>query len=858
MSQLLDSLFIAFNGEPITGRVPPRVVLHGDVPPSVIAEAAYAYDAFRKQRSVSIIDTHVTEDFLSGGGFMAVHSHGDVDDIEIWGSAPSADLKLPHALVVVASWRTKPTIYKRVELPGAPRYWKTDPTLVPQAAKEILAYNAVELITAQGAFFIAPAVKNSVALWGVDRRDAPNYGTTTQDRAPVPINLRVGTALNSRRSKVHYSFDGLVKNGDATLYTMTPPAHILANQNDGLNYLPSDSTTSASELALNMYRTAYVAETTGAFRAAGERVKRTADTTYEQVERFDTLMYLPPARNDIKTTPKDAGPFNGIWTYSGNWNQFHYSLETGGYYTHTNYSATSYGEQWHLGPLLQPYTNVTTYNARWGVKHFKVGKLVELYGDVAFTKGFGQIVGDETDHGQVAALASYGAVEYAKLYSRFSYPMDGIIRGGGISTYTYTNWYFGDSYPWPYYINLAKNGRMDSSSFSTIADGVARLSLGWLDVKVMDLKALGSMSGSYDVENKQGLTNIDPAHVAAATTTEFVAHDVVPPSYPDETPYPRVFKVGYAQYAAWVGGHPSISAEMATQRANHDGTISGTPKKDICRNKVSYDYATDYIIDYDHRARFCALIRVRVEAVDHHYVDSGLTGYGQVINKVSDPTYTVTISFVSKWMNSETGSVVSAAVELVKETGVTRKGFELYTFEYTNPYVYPSAEADGTRRMKIKMPPRLALPLELTSQFANLSRHQGVNPHIASEHYRPAHVVHKSRKGVEFNALVGNTGRPYHKYPPGMLYARTFKLSDFSDALWLLRALKIDARENDTQDSEVSWPYFYFPVIGGSLASTRHVELRDGVLVNWSDAIPTDGGGSAPSPTSREIKLYRV
>lgn len=856
MSQFLDSLFISFSGEPITGRVPPRVVLHGEVSPEVIAEAAHSYDTFRKQRGVSIIDTHIAEDFLAGGGFMAVHSHGDIDEIEIWGDAPQSELKLPHALVVVASWRAKPTIYKRVEQAGSQRKWVIDKTPVPQAVKPIRAYNSVEFAASGSPYYIMPAAKNSVTLWGVDRRAAPNIGQLTQDRLAVPINMRIGSAVPAPHAKAHYSYDGKVFDGAATLYTMTPPSNILLSGLDGLNYLPSGTTTNGKELALNMYRSAAITETIKFLRTAGERIKRTAESTYERVERFDTDVVLPPLRNDIKETAGEVGPLVGIWTFSnGRWNEFRYSLDQAGYYSYTATGSHNYGEVWHLGPLLQPVSLTQHYFAQWGVVFHAVVASEELYSKLAFTKGFGQIIGDETDHGVVAALTERDVVQYARLFSRFSYPMEGVIRGGEISTYTYSSYYFGDTYPLPYWMNLSKAGRKDLSSFASIADGIVRLELGWTDVKVMDLKGVGSMTGSYDITNKNGLTNIDQAFIDEATTSDYVDHDVVPPSYPDDAPWPRIFVVGVAQHSTWAAGHPSISAEIATNKANNDGLVPGSPTETFCHNACSYDYITDYIIDYDHRARFCAMLRVRVQADGHHYTDQGAPVRGIPTNKVRDPMYTVTISFVSRWMNSETASIVSASVELVKEQGVTRQAFEMYRFEYTNPYAYPFGEADGVNKMKVKLPPRIALPLELTTQFANLSRHQGVNPNFAGENYDPTAVPHRSSKGIEFSVLAGNRGRLYHKYPPGMLYARTFKLSDFSDALWLLRALKIDATENDLPGS--SETYFYFPVIGGNLASTRHVELRDGVLTTWSDNLPATEG-EIPAVWARNIELYRV
>ena len=107
---------------------------------------------------------------------------------------------------------------------------------------------------------------------------------------------------------------------------------------------------------------------------------------------------------------------------------------------------------------------------------------------------------------------------------------------------------------------------------------------------------------------------------------------------------------------------------------------------------------------------------------------------------------------------------------------------------------------------------------------------------------------------------------PHEKYVTGQLYARTFKLSDIQESLWLLRALKVDAIEGDTQpiDGPIRPSWFYHPVIKAALDVVRHIEVRDGVIGNWSDNLEGVVSGypptAAPPPAvlARDIKLYRV
>ena len=85
-----------------------------------------------------------------------------------------------------------------------------------------------------------------------------------------------------------------------------------------------------------------------------------------------------------------------------------------------------------------------------------------------------------------------------------------------------------------------------------------------------------------------------------------------------------------------------------------------------------------------------------------------------------------------------------------------------------------------------------------------------------------------------------------------LVYGRTFKLSDFPDALWLLHSTKCDASEDGTGSD-----WFYMPTLKATIDNdTFHVEVRDGVHETWSDEFAP--GPDQPLAAAREIKLYRV
>ena len=124
----------------------------------------------------------------------------------------------------------------------------------------------------------------------------------------------------------------------------------------------------------------------------------------------------------------------------------------------------------------------------------------------------------------------------------------------------------------------------------------------------------------------------------------------------------------------------------------------------------------------------------------------------------------------------------------------------------------------------------------------------------------------QSTEGIEYSYLDGGSVIPHEKYVTGQLYARTFRLSDIYESLWMLYQLKFDAVEDNFQpiDGPTKPTWFYHPAIKAALDVQRHIEVRDGVIVQWSDNLPGPTTGYPPTPeppppaTDREINLYRV
>jgi hypothetical protein len=121
----------------------------------------------------------------------------------------------------------------------------------------------------------------------------------------------------------------------------------------------------------------------------------------------------------------------------------------------------------------------------------------------------------------------------------------------------------------------------------------------------------------------------------------------------------------------------------------------------------------------------------------------------------------------------------------------------------------------------------------------------------------------ESHKGVEYSETDKNgvLTKRVHKYSPGMLYARSFKLSDYPDAYWLIKATKCGARKDDAGPGPDSGPeYFYIPSLGAALSSDRvfDIEVRDGIMTNWTADIPGDTGAAELPEGMKRVNIYRI
>lgn len=263
-------------------------------------------------------------------------------------------------------------------------------------------------------------------------------------------------------------------------------------------------------------------------------------------------------------------------------------------------------------------------------------------------------------------------------------------------------------------------------------------------------------------------------------------------------------------------------------------------------NTGSYTFTSRYAIDFDQKGQFYAAIKVVVECSGAEWRESGV--FEGNMSVYADPDYAVSIYLETNWK----GTV--AETELLTVTA-SRPAFEFTVLQKQNPYYWRVINQPEKQTMFVRTPPSFGIPAEGMSQIPTICTHQGVNPHLVCADVRPDAVGNvQSTAGIEFSTIKKGQITPHKKYVTGQLYARTFKISDFPDSLWLLHSTKCDVKEND---GLIGPSWFYMPALKAAIDSTTfRVEVRDGVHEHWSDEFMP--GSSPPAFISRVTKLYRV
>lgn len=773
----------------------------------------------------------VRTETMPDGSRVKFISNGGMHTVQLWPAGGGQNVtRLPHGFVVKTPWRI-PFIYKY--RPGTDA-WTIADDAVPQVMKDTTVGGYNLEVRMSPAPLVYPAIydKQPLDLWDYGPHKAPKMGSAVY---MVPALLQTIGDDGAPKFSVpgaHYLKDyAVVDAGGVQLYAMTVPGPVLTPP-ETPTPLPGCTDASGVAAALQLVRKAQTSETADiwTYRFCNQALTRTDRTTYAAGEYNVVDITAPLADNGIPantTVVNNMGLTPAVTLFAirfdslGAWG----SGSNGGVNTNG-----LYGSVRRPFDLSSPATDVS----------------LQLTGSKS--PGPTRII-DKT-----IALPSYDSIEYAKLELDLTYPETSYFRGGK-STWGAT--YTAAAGERGYSRERCESDRYDAQVTLSAAPDV-RLDLSWTVAHLYQGSVSGTLLGALYTD-----TESDHKRGGDLGQFTFAIADGTPPVDPPNTTYDQYFDI-------WAGLDNLLPGWLSEWNAFPVPTpppftgsattldIVTTPKNQPLYCTGDYSLTSRYIIDYDHRARFMAAIRVDVQCSGARW-DQKVGGYLGQLAKTSDPTYVVSIYFESNW-NGVT------AQQLLATATCTRAAFEFQTRFVRNIYYYPSDDTQVP--FTYYMPPEISLPAEALDGLVNTALHQGVNEHLVARMVYPAvpdGMV--SEAGIEYTDVTSSgdvvTVTKQNRFVDGQLYARTFKLSDADiiNALWMLHPLCVDAPRDNGYPADGTEPvmWYYMPDLGNTIANTSfHIEVRNGVIEQWSDHCPPTDGTAIPAPTARDIKLYEV
>lgn len=803
---IINDRFISFGGEPIPGRVLPRLVVYvNQVQGWQLDEIGSLYLKFCMANAVSVADYQVLERRLVDGTRVRMTSINSIDTIQVWPPAPGGEEKIPHGFAIATSWADGVSIYGKdsdqwdIRFPAPQFTYDGDASTIQ-----------VERVV-DGRLFILPVVIPYAPSPASHRWDWAKHvlpAVEFSDPRPVPVPLQRGS-LEIDPHDVDYAIGDTVYNKDGVeLYRAEEPPHILLDEEDLLHQFPANIDVAGSVLVLNTWRQAVISQTAGIvqFRFCSEALQRVAAEAgnYLLKERQVTDILTMPSINSVVTVSEST-----TWDVNdADLNRpflTDYPPETGfSMYVDSIASMVSGA----AGVVIRPRTNdflesfTTTTSRKFPYHALKQGAQSEQIVE----KIISVPVSDSYDYVSLATIYAYPVTDklWRNVTAQKVLDYNGFPRSNNFNT------------GWD-----AISDRIDSN-YKVEGRPYAELRMGWCDLKIFEGDVTGEMSGKHhkNTTTRRYAGDFTYNHYNILYSTAPFGTDAI------EAKYQRLLSDDIGP----------ILVAIHDEYASTPTTL--TEQKSIPRNSVDYELTSRFIIDYDHKAHFYAAIKVVVKC--HGAKWAGSEDFPYILDLVSLPTYDVTISFESNW------SGVTAERELLTASAVM-PGFDFRSVREVDVWRYPATET-----LTFYMPPTHAIDSSALGQLGMILNHQGVNQNLAVEQVMDGKDEFASVTGLDFSFIRNNREIPHGRHATGLIYARTFTVGEISGATWLLTATRCDASFKNLPDGE---PWYYMPQLGDDIANKKfHIELRDGVLVDWSDELE-----DAPADkTERIIKMYQV
>jgi len=782
----------------------------GHLTPQQFAQVQHAFFIHLMAVRTSSAGYMVRDTQLPDGSRVRMVSNSGMHTVQVWPALFAHErLALPHGFAVRTDWHM-PTILGY--MPGSNTWGIHNVPPVLQIRDEA-PMSDNQIVRAGAAFVVV------LPMVYVDKRNAiwdyaPHHVRNDYGDGAVPVNTSFVVEGTTRfyPHKYHFAFHDKIKSlKGVDLYTMVPAAQIA---DEPAVYFPANTDSNGNYVLLQGYRVASTSIINPDFllwRFWSEVLQRTAMEVYTLSTREDVDVNTP-----IGTSQSHTAVVTGDLGEDGNIELFMVQFMTNG------------GISWFPGwgkPSIA--FNVVRYFLDFSGPPNNSSAVYNYVGT--------EVAGAIRTFSNAIALPSDLGIEYIALEVNLGYTGADYFRGGYARRSFSTNLIITGSSTYGVY-DWTKH-RRDSQRKQSGSPKV-KLSLVWAEVMLVDGVVQGELDGRLYIDMQEVFRQVAPSSQALVWTVAGM------PPYNWETDPTGELSKAYIQA---LSGDYGFDAEW--QAAKPSGHVETTLADIPVTNTGSYTLTSRHIIDFDARARFWAAIRVEVICAGAAWKQNPGSYRGDLIVD-TNPSYDVKIYFESYW------NTVRAQQLLLTASG-SKPAFEFIKTHALNVYVYPGD--DSSAPLDYYLPPQLSLGRDFMEGLLNLGSHQGVNTHLASADVRVGLPDGTdSPTGHELSYVEDGMEKPHRRRATGMLYARTFTLadSDIKKALWMLTQLTIDARLNNLEGNPDLW--YYFPAIRAALTTKFHIELRNGVIEQWSDTLPGSESKPQPAAVDRDIKLYQV
>ena len=870
---LLNNNFMTFGGESVTGRVPTQMIVYApegyQLSKMQQGAVSHVYKLFCDAVRVSVAKYHIQNRILPDGTKVRMESNNGVDRVMVWPVGGGEENKMPHGFAVRSetdNWLT-PFIYGLIVDDDGGRAWKAKSDIVPQVKKQVRGTTRIiRKPVGKDYYMMLPLVYGDGGTG--ETRKLFDYwahgakvvsGSSGSDPVtPVAIVAYEGTGLIEFH-KPHLVVDGKVRTFDqegnaVQLYAHEPPTPILLEPEDP-HFLPALVDSKGDRLVLSSYRRAIIAPTfpIGQYKFKSEKLKL-LEGVYVNDGTVSASLILKPQGENVSVMTNtydytlDESPEDSLFVR-------YFAASLGGGVTGVTWVWRGYDD------VLFSWDGFIY----WGIVMTEMDTTPRRspVDGVGFVQKYEETPAENPAETALFYVGKSEELSQVKLQTWLKYPITRYWRGGWKEAGLFS-WLPGNYYGvFKKYIGRYNSEYKITGTPEVYFDG-------WETydnrVKLLSGTANSILTGHYYLDREDRRETL-----WALDYADHVLYTPVPYYVDPDPPGPYIVGETYSR------GTNSLNVALATDMkpefqqiiADYSEPGPGASRQPLVKvtrdefvspdNTIDYDLSTIYLLDYDGPGCFWAGIKVRIESKGARWGQvSG--AYKGCMEKKADPTYTITISFVSAWKNPETDEVVRAEKILQEPVTATRPMFEAVTMNLGNPYMYPTD--DQFRQMVFYVLPKFALPYEAGDMFKVLATPQGVNPCFVGADHRPDITGEDaakcwSDKGIEYSYLKGGREYPHEKRVRGMLYARDIGPTDLSAAAWLLIATKCNAPLDNQMlapgADEDAW--HYFPALKEAMAKTYHIELRDGLLVDWSSEISAT---AAKPPTERKLQLYEV